>query len=178
MIIALTGEKLSGKTTAAEYFTKQYKAAAFKFSQPLSDILERLYQPNERKNLVELGTKLREIFGNDILAKIMLADLEKSINDIKIIDGLRYMEEHEALNKLSGYTLVFIRSSLEHRYARTKGRSEKSDEAKMSFAEFKNREDDPTEIGIIKLAGLADVTIDNTGSLEDFKNKLDTLVNV
>ncbi len=177
MIIALTGEKLAGKTTAARYLAEKYDATNFRFSQPLTDILTRLRQDNSRANLVALGEKLREIFGNDILGQILYTDLQTSTAKYKIIDGLRYIEEYELLKNLPTFRLVYITAPINERYDRTKNRSEKSDEEKMSFDDFVKKETDSTEKGIADLAHHADITINNVGSLENFYTAIDKVIN-
>lgn len=176
MIIAFTGEKLAGKTTATIHLVKKYSASNFRFSQPLTDILQRLGQENTRSNLVVLGEKLREAFGNDILGRILYQDLLTSTAEYKVIDGLRYMEEYSLLKTLPNFRLVYITASLEERYNRTKGRSEKADEASMSFQEFSAKEHDSTEQGIQDLKDYADITINNNASLEDFYKEIDALL--
>lgn len=176
MIIAFTGEKLAGKTTATQYLADTYQASNFRFSQPLSDILQRLGQENTRANLVIIGEKLREAFGNDILGQILRKDINQSAAEHKIIDGLRYMEEYSLLKDLPSFKLVYITASLEARYERTKGRSEKADEAAMSFEEFSAKENDSTELGIQELKQHADAIIHNDGTLEEFYKQVDALL--
>lgn len=176
MIIALTGEKLAGKTTAAEYLATHHQAARFRFSQPLSDILLRLHQANTRKNLVALGQQLREIFGNDMLAKIMRDDLQQSTSQLKVIDGMRYLEEYNLLKELPDFTLVYITAPIAERYTRALARPEKTDEAGMTLEEFTAHERDTTEVGITELAQQAHSTIHNEGTLEELYSQLKTLV--
>lgn len=177
MILAFTGEKLAGKTTATSYLVDKYGASSFRFSQPLTDILYRLHKENSRKNLVAIGEKLREIFGNDILGQILLTDLQASTATYNVIDGLRYIEEYELLKTLPNFKLVYITAPIEVRFARTQGRSEKTDEAGMTLKVFKDKESDSTERGIIALASKADITIHNTGSLVEFYNTINALIN-
>lgn len=176
MIIALTGEKLAGKGTAASYLAEHHSAAVFRFSTVLNDILERLHQPITRKNLVELAQALRSIYGNDILAQILRTDIMSSASDFKIIDGMRYMAEFDLLNDLPEFTLVYITAPVELRFERTRTRTEKSDEASMSFEEFARRESDSTEQGIVDLATVASHTITNTGSFGELYAQLDSIV--
>lgn len=176
MIIALTGEKLAGKGTAANYLAENRSATVFRFSTVLNDILERLHQPIARKNLVELAEALRSVYGNDILAQILRTDIMSSASDLKIIDGMRYMAELELLKDLPEFTLVYITAPVEVRFERTRTRKEKADEASMSFEEFVQRESDSTEQGITDLAVVASHTVMNTGSFEELYAQLDSIV--
>lgn len=177
MIIAFTGEKLAGKTTATNYLVEKCGASSFRFSQPLTDILQRLGKENSRQNLVAIGEKLREIFGNDILGQILLTDLQTSKAKYNVIDGLRYIEEYELLKTLLNFKLIYITAPIEERYARTKGRAEKTDETNMTLEMFIQKENDSTEQGITDLASHADSTIQNIGSLEEFYASVHALVN-
>ncbi len=177
MIIALTGEKLAGKTTAADYFVHAHKASSYRFSAPLTDILKRLHQENSRANLVQIGTVLRTVFGDDMLARVLYKDLQNNnLNELHIVDGMRYMAEYEVLRSLPDFTLVYITASLEERYNRIKDRVEKADEVNMSFNEFSRRESDATEAGIVDLSKIASHIIENNSSLEDFYAKLEELL--
>lgn len=175
MIIVLTGEKLAGKGTTADFLVKHYTAQTFRFSQPLSDIAQRLHLENSRANLVKLGTTLREHFGDDILAKILLQDILASTAPLKIIDGMRYLSEYELLKDLPDFHLIYVTASVAVRYARMQGRNEKSDEASMLETEFVQREQDVTERQIPKLGQLAEVTINNAGTIQELYSKVDRL---
>lgn len=176
MIIGLTGEKLSGKGTAAAYFKKKYQAEYFTLSNILSDILKRLHLENTRKNLVTLGITIRQAFGNDILAQTLKQDVLESQSSMIIIDGLRYPIEHEIFKNLPEYHLVYITAPIETRFSRLQQRTEKLDEQHMTLDEFIQREQDQTETGIQELKHLAMHTIQNTSSFENLYTQLDNAV--
>ncbi|MBI2415491.1 MAG: AAA family ATPase [Candidatus Kerfeldbacteria bacterium] len=177
MIIALTGEKLSGKGTTAQYLAEHYQATVYRFSKILSDILERLYQANSRANLVTLGTAVRTAFGDDILAQVLFRDIERNRSDhLVVIDGLRYIDEWNIVAQLPNIHLWYIVAPLELRYHRLQQRTEKVDERSMTWDEFKRREQDVTEQGITALRPLARYHIDNTGSFTDLYNQIDQAV--
>lgn len=175
MIIALTGEKLAGKGTVAEYLVHRHSAQTFRFSQPLSDIARRLFLENSRANLVKLGTMIRQSFGDNILAQAIKHDVSNSTAELKVIDGMRYMSEYDLLKDLPDFHLIYITAPVITRYQRTRQRSEKQDEAQMSEAEFKQREHDVTEREIHRLSILAEVTIYNTGTMQELYDKIDLL---
>lgn len=172
MIIALTGEKLAGKGTAAAYLEKYHDAKVLRFSKPLSDVLLRLHQPNTRQELVALGTFFRQRFGDDILAQVVARDAA-TLTGLVVIDGMRYKIEYEIFAALANFHLLNITAPLEVRYQRTQQRSEKADEQAMSLAEFTEREHDVTEQQIQIVQGLAEATIQNTGSFSDLYAQLD-----
>ncbi|MFA5995514.1 MAG: hypothetical protein WCW27_05320 [Patescibacteria group bacterium] len=175
MIIALTGEKLAGKGTTAAYLTKQYGATVFRCSQVLGDVLTMLQQPFTRNNLVQLGVALRKLYGDDILAKTLLPKITQATTNYKVIDGLRYNIEYEQFKLLPDFHLVYITAFVETRYQRSQQRTEKADEANMSYEEFVRREQDATECDIINLAKQAEVIIQNNGTFADLYKQIDSL---
>lgn len=172
MIIALTGEKLAGKGTVAAYLAKQHEAKLLRFSQPLSDVLERLHQPNTRAELVALGTYIRQRFGDDILAQVIAKDAA-ALAGLVIIDGMRYSAEYQICAKLPNFYLLNITAPVELRFARTKQRSEKADEANMTLNEFVAREQDVTEQQIQAVQTLANHTITNSGSFDELYQQVE-----
>lgn len=177
MVFALTGEKLSGKGTTAQYLHTHYGATVYHFSSILSDLLIRLHQENTRSNLVKLGTSIRELFGDGILAEVLYQDMIRANDAVAVIDGMRYLEELECLRRLPNFHLIAITAPLVLRYNRTKQRSEKSDEAAMTLIEFQQRETDSTELGIISLKAQAEVTLDNVGTIAELNQHIDILMN-
>lgn len=172
MIIALTGEKLAGKGTLAAYLAKEYQAEIFGFSRALTDVLTRLHQVNSRDNLVKLGQAIRQVYGDDILAQVVKLDVEKSPAKLKVIDGMRYVAEYDLLKTLPDFHLVYVTAPIDLRYERMKQRTEKIDEATMSFTEFQHRETDSTEQGIQALAKFSEFTINNNRSMPDLYQAL------
>lgn len=172
MIIALTGEKLAGKGTVADYLARQHQAKVLRFSQPLVDILARLHQPNTRAELVALGSWLRSRFGDDILAQVIAHDA-KQLTGLVVIDGMRYNAEYQIFKTLDPFFLLNITAPLTMRYERTKQRTEKLDEQTMSLAEFTQREQDATELQIKAVQAAADYTIHNTGSMAELYKHVD-----
>ncbi|MBI4407006.1 MAG: hypothetical protein HY565_00715 [Candidatus Kerfeldbacteria bacterium] len=173
MIIALTGEKLAGKGTTADYLQRQYGARVLRFSQALSDILARLHQPNTRAELVALGSYVRSRFGDDILAKVVVGDALTATEPLVVIDGMRYLVERAACQVLPNFYLLNVTAPVEVRFERTRLRSEKADETTMSYSEFVQREQDATEQQIAAVQQQANQTIQNTGSLPDLYAALD-----
>lgn len=172
MIIALTGEKLAGKGTVADYLHKLHNAQLLRFSQPLSDILMRLHQPNTRQELVALGTYVRQRFGDDILAQVVAEDAAR-LTGLVVVDGMRYPAEYQIFSQLRNFHLLNITAPVDIRFERTKLRSEKADEQGMTLAEFRTREQDVTEQGIAAVQTKAEHTIQNTSTFDALYQAVD-----
>ena len=178
MVIGLTGKKLSGKGTIAKHLVEERQAKVFRFSQALTDILVRLHKDNSRSNLVALGSSLREAFGNTVLAESLLHEITQSSADIKVVDGVRYVEEYTMLTQLPDFVLVYIEAPTEMRFQRTRNRAEKSDEQRMTLQEFTNRENDATEVHIDRLREKSDYVVANITSIQEFTQSFVTTLDL
>jgi dephospho-CoA kinase len=175
LVIGLAGRIAAGKGAAAEYLKKKYKAEQFVYSDILCGILERLHIEPTRENLQKLGKGLRESLGEKVLVNAMRGNLAESKAELRLIDGIRYVNEVDMLRSFPHNRLIFIDSPLELRYERAKKRAEKG-EASLTLIEFKEKEKAATEMELDKVKAMADCVIDNTGSIKDLHAKIDPLL--
>lgn len=174
-IIGLVGEKLAGKDTAANYLAKKYGAFVVKFSEILDEILGLLLLPKSRRNEIDLGLGLRNIFGDEVLYRALVEKVKKSAAGIPVINGLRMDEQERAVRDL-GAKIIYITAPPEVRFARYQNRHEKPDDAVMNFEQFNKQEKELTEIGIPELGKRADFKIENIGSLEELYGKVERII--
>ncbi len=176
IILGFTGLIASGKGTAAKYLVEKHSAVSFRFSTILRDLLDRLYMPQSRDNMVNISKVLREEFGQDLLSKVMIKDIEQADANIVVIDGMRRPADIQDLKDLPGLKVVAIEVDAKTRHARLNKRSENPDDQTKTWEQFLKDHEKETEITIPDLMKQADVTVDNNGSLEDFYKQLDKLV--
>ncbi len=175
-VIGLAGRIGSGKGTAAEHLKSEYGAEQFVYSDILADVLERLYLPATRDNLQHLGKALREGLGESVLVDAMKGDIEKGSADVRLIDGIRYVNEVEMLREFPGSRLIFIDAPLEVRHERVKERAQKG-EGSMTLDEFRKKERAETERELDRVKRMADHVVDNTGTIEELHQTIDSLMN-
>jgi dephospho-CoA kinase len=174
-IIALTGEKLGGKDTTANYLVEKYQALHARHSHILDDILRLLYLPISRRNEIDMGMMLRQVFGNGVLGKALIRRIEGTDAPMTVINGVRFQDELE-MAKAIGATFIYITAPENIRYQRYLKRQEKEDDARHSLEQFRQQEQEPTEIGIPSLGAQADFKIENTGTLEELYKKIDEII--
>jgi len=173
LVIGLTGRMGAGKGTAAEHLKKKYKARQFVYSDILADALRRLHIEVTRANLQALGKCLREGMGKEVLVDAMKGDLETAKDKVLLVDGLRYINEVEMLRKFKDNILIFVDAPAEQRYERLRKRAQKG-EGSMTLKQFKEREGAATEKELGALKKMADCVIENTGSVKELCDAVDS----
>jgi len=175
MIIGLTGKSGSGKTEVCNYLKlKGFKC--YSLSDILREELKSRGQKISKENLINLGNQLREKFGSGILAKRVI---EKMNDEDLVIDSIRNPSEIKEFRKKKDFILLGITAPLEVRYKRFQS---KKKEDELSFEEFKRLEktensDLPSNQQLNKCLEMADVIIENEGTIEELHEKLDNFLN-
>lgn len=149
IIIGLAGQLACGKGTVAEYLKEKYGASVYRYSTMLRDVLSRLYLEINRINMQDLSAILRKKFGEDILAKVMTEDVEKDLNKLIVVDGIRRMDDIKYLINEKGFLLTKVTAKPETRYKRITGRGENTDDTKKTFAQFLKDEKNKTDASIL-----------------------------
>lgn len=176
IILGIAGPKLAGKGTAVEYLNTTQGFVNFTMSDILVDVLARLGKNNSRVNIIALVGALRDAFGENILAKVLCEDIEKSDKQRIIIDGIRMNSEVDMFQELPGFKLMYMDAPLEDRYERAINRGEKAGESEMSFEEFKAEEQARSELQIKSLKDRADFVMFNKQSEEEMRAELDNII--
>ena len=176
IILGFTGLIACGKGTATQYLKEHYKAETFRFSTMLRDVLTRLYLEHSRENMSGISTGLRNIFGQDLMAKVMAEDVANSQADLIVVDGIRRMDDIKYLRALPGFKLVAIEADMKTRYERLLQRGENPDDKNKTWEAFVADHQLETELTILDTIKAADMVVNNDASLEDLQKQLDNLV--
>lgn len=157
--IGLTGKNGSGKGEAAKYL--QSKGFSY-FS--LSDILREEAKNRNiaatRDSLFALGNELRAKNGAGVLAKKVLAKLDRSKN--YIIDSVRHPEEVAVFRPFAEFTFVEVYADPRIRFNRMLNRARENDPTTFeAFCELEKRE--------AKNATSTSQRLDETIDLADFR---------
>jgi dephospho-CoA kinase len=175
-VIALVGPLASGKDVTKKYLESKYGAQSIKFSKILRDVLERINVPNSRENLQNLSTELRKLFGEDLLAKVIVKDAIDCKSEMVILDGVRRLSDIEHAKKLDGFILISIDANQESRYKRLISRNENEGDAEKTFEEFLADHDREADKEVPIVMQEAKFKIDNEGSFEDLYKKIDEII--
>ncbi|MBN1779062.1 MAG: AAA family ATPase [Candidatus Buchananbacteria bacterium] len=176
IIFGLVGQIASGKDTVADYLEKKYQAKRISFSGMLRDILNRLFLPINRKNLVATSEIIRKQFGQDLMAKVIAEEVKKSDAKIICLPNIRRNQDIKYLSKIPGFILVHITAEPKIRYQRLINRRENIDDKNKTWAQFIRDSKLPTEVTIKQVAKKAKYTIDNNGSLNELHEQVEKIL--
>ncbi|MFC1663346.1 AAA family ATPase [Patescibacteria group bacterium] len=176
MIIGLTGPLAAGKGTISKYLEKNYQAQSIRFSDPLRDIINRLYHDPTRETMSSLAVFLRSQYGEDILIQTLLKDIDAKGDGLFILDGLRYPEEDEELSKRDDFELWAVDTKLETRYQRIIIRDENESDKKLTLDEFKAQHSLKTEQYTPALMKKADRSFNNDGTLQQLYDQVEKAI--
>ena len=96
---------------------------------------------------------------------------------VVVVDGIRRVDDLAALEPLPNFVLVAVEASPVTRYARILQRGEKTDEANLTRDEFQAQERRSTELTVPTVMQRATIRIDNNGTVEELKAKINDLMN-
>jgi dCMP deaminase len=173
MIIGITGYYSAGKDSVADHLVKR----SF-IHNSLSDAIREEAKNRKikitRENLIKLGNELRKKEGPNVLAKRAMKKIDTARHHV--VTSIRNKNEILALKEMDNFLLIYLRAPIEKRFERLRLRNREEDP--KSVEELKQKELQEQSIDIeqqqLHLATkMADVTINNDGTLEDLHKKLD-----
>lgn len=170
-LIAFVGMPASGKSEASAVARSlkipvvsmgdEVRAEALKRGLPLTD-----------ENIGGTGTALRKSEGMDAIAKRCVPKIREHRGDMLVIDGIRNIEEINFFKKQFGrdFKLIAINAPFDVRFERVKKRARSDD--MVNTGELKRRDDREKGWGLDKAMEIADATINNICSIEEFQEEI------
>jgi len=176
IIIGLTGTHGAGKGTVVEYL-KAKGLKHFSARQFLYEELDRRGLSRDRDKLNIVANSLRSKFGPEYVAFSLYEAAHNSGNP-SVIESIYTVGEIEKIRTAAkehgeNFILVAVDADPKIRYARI-SQHRKSETDMVSFDKFmeqQNREMesvDPSKHNLVACSKLADIVLQNDGSLEDF----------
>lgn len=168
MIIGITGTLGAGKGAVVSYLVRTKGFTHYSARSYFAVQMEKQgITPINRDTMVEFANSLREQNGPRHIFDTLYKEAEASGNP-SVIESIRTVGEAEALKERGG-VLLAIDADEHMRYTRICGRGSTHD--KVTFEEFQTQEaremysDDPNKQNISAVMRMADVTIENNGTL-------------
>ncbi len=175
-IIAFAGLPFSGKSEAVE-IAKEMKIPVIRMGDAIWEETKNQGLELSDKNVGKIANQMRKEHGMDIWARRTLENMRLlDKEEIIVIDGVRNNEEIETFKQeLNGdFIVVAIEASTKTRHRRAMNRGRQDD----SKDEQQIKERDQREIGwgLNKVIDDADITIENEGSIDEFKEEINKLL--
>lgn len=173
--IGLVGEGGGGKDTVAKIFEEKYGALVLTSSGLLKKALGVFLDEIARHDYIWFVEKLTERYGDDIISKAMLRSLHESEKEIVVFNGMRLASDYEYMRREERCAIIYVTADPKIRWERISGRGEKTDD-NAPFEEFMKMAETKTERDIPVIGAKADYRIDNNGTLEELKQRVDEVV--
>jgi len=182
--IGLAAKPGGGKGT----FPEMFRNVAFKdrqnFSMAIntfSDILRKTYEwyghnTPSTKDLQDLSDLIyaRRPEGLSIAMRNRLTD-KNNLNlfaDIQIVDGVRRASDEEMIRSLPNSFLIYVFADPQKRFERVKLRGQRPGEREMTWEQFTQLDNRPTETLVDDIGSRADFRIDNNGTIEEYETQV------
>jgi len=177
MIVGLTGKNCAGKTAVCQYLVSR----GFEYQSLSDDIRQEIRKRSgeiTREVLTEVGNELRSRFGAGVLAERVLVRLGYDCN--YVVDSIRNPTEVEVLRQRKDFILMAVDANEVVRFERSmlRGR-EGAAQTLEQFVQEEKRElqsDDPANQQLVATRRMADVVVNNDGSLEDLHRQLNEIL--
>ena len=177
-LIGVVGENGAGKDTFTTFFTAAaapQTVSKHHFSDILYDTLEAWGIETTRANLQNLAIIMDREYGKGSVTRATRARISSDTADIVIVEGVRWKTDVPMIRSFKGRFLVYITAKSEIRFDRMKKRGEKAGERKITHEQFEREEKAGTEIDIPEIGASADFKIENNGTLDEFRSKVEAV---
>jgi dephospho-CoA kinase len=176
LVVGLTGLPRSGKGEFVRFLTEwagKYglSVGAVRFSDALVALAKTFGIEVSRENLQGLASDLKKYAHAPIAYAAFNAALQLE-NDIVVVDGIRWPEDEEGLQKISNNVLVYVEAELETRWRRARSAAEKAGDADVTLERFREQDSAQTEIFISDIGSRAECALVNNGTLEEYRKKV------
>ena len=192
-IIGVVGQIASGKGILVSYLTEKLGFTSFSLSAIVHEELEKKGGAKfTRQTLQDVGDELRREYGDDVLAKRILRQIESDkirynrssqLNQLNrvVIEGIRNLAEIEFLKKNSNFILIGVKASRELRFKRVLLRGKKWDP--KTYEDFLKVDRRDIGIGqnksgqqVGKCLAYCDYMLTNNKDVKDFQGKVEKLM--
>lgn len=176
LIIGVAGENGAGKDT----FTTFFRAAAapltvakLHFSDVLSETLNLWGIEKNRSNLQNLAIIMDREYGKGSLTRATELRINRRKEDIIIVEGVRWKTDVPLIRSFKKSFIVYVTADPKLRFDRMLTRNSKAGENRATYSQFLKEEKAGTEVEIPEIGASANFKIDNNGSINEFREKVE-----
>ncbi|MFB6284741.1 MAG: AAA family ATPase [Halobacteria archaeon] len=175
-VIATVGMPGSGKSEAADVAEEMDVPVVTMGDVIRREVDDRGLEPSD-ENMGAVATELREEHGMDAVAKKCVGFIQEKDTDVVLVDGVRGWSEVERFRQEFGedFILVSIEVPFETRLERITERGRSDDTSKEK--ELRMRDEREVGYGMDEAIEKADVTLENTEGVQEFRGEVRNLIN-
>ncbi len=179
-IIGLVGPIASGKGTVVDNLEEK-GYSSYSLSDRIREEIRSRGQEVTRETLNTVSNELRITFGANILAQRTAEIIEKENLELVVVDSIRNPEEISYLKQRFDAKIIGVVAPQEKRFEFFKNRTTNS-MGISSWEEFKTLDDKELKQEgehkqqVKACLELADFTIENNGTIEDLKGKIEEIL--
>jgi len=186
-VVGITGSIGAGKKLVKEALMKKYNAYYASLSSLImEEAIKKRGLPVNKQTKAAFAAEMRERYGDEVLAKVAWNFLNKD-REIIIVDDIKHPGEIDFLKKASSgnFTLIAVDAPAEFRWrhiedAHKRGAASLKDPKTMEeFLQLDAAElmsGGEHGLHVRQCIAMADHVIVNDGTIEDFKRKIDEVV--
>lgn len=167
ILLAITGEMGSGKTTLAKYFVDKHDFQLVRISGKIKEIILSLDIELGRKIQQDVGELFRK-YDDDVWVKQAIKEVNNSNKSI-IIDDIRRLNEYQNLKPL-GFKFIRLTASDESRRSRLQSR----DDITITDEQWNTWKKHMTETQVFDIP--VDYTIDNSVDKNNLFKQVDEIL--
>ncbi len=178
IVISITGTLGAGKGTVAEYFVKEKGFKHYSVRDFLINEINKRGLLINRDSMVEVANDLRKNNSPSYIIEQLVLKAKKN-GENAVIESVRAVAEAKKLKEM-GALLLSIDAKQKLRYERVVKRGGVVDD--ITFEEFafdEEREmnsDDPTKQSIADVMQMADIKIENNGTIGELKKSVEVSI--
>lgn len=177
-IVGITGTNGAGKGTVAEYLVRNEGFVHYSARELIIEELSKRHLAFNKDNMITVANELRRVHGPSYIAQELYNRAYRKGKN-SIIESIRTTGEIDLLRSYKSFILLAVDAKPYTRYLRIKKRGSSTD--KISYSKFQELEEiekkstSQYEQNLTKCISLADVVIDNNGTMENLEKVLDNL---
>lgn len=182
IVIGIVGQIGSGKDTAISFLEKKGFVNFSLSDQIRVELKNRGNLDFTRKDIQSLGNEMREKYGDDYWARQAWKEAFKNGKEKLILSSIRHPAEAGFLKKQKNFYLLAVVADQRIRFERKLASTRSDDQDILTWEKFKKLDDYETkgagEHGqqVRKTLALADFIIENNGTFEELKKKVDRVL--
>lgn len=176
MIIGVTGTLGSGKGEVARYLVKEKGFRHYSSREIIAEEVIRRGMPVNRDTLTEVANDMRRIHGPTYPQPQSYEHMQADGAENAVLESVREIPGAEFIKSHGGF-IIGVDADQHLRYERVTGRKSATDDVDFdTFATQEKREmtsTDPNKQNIAGVMAMADITLHNDGSFEEFHAQID-----